>query len=167
MNHNLRQEPDSNARNFTAEFTVAQTPEQAFAAITDVRGWWSENIEGATDQLDAEFTYRYQDIHYSKQRITELVPGHRMVWQVLDAYLDFTDDPREWAGTTIVFEVTPTGDGSAVVRFSHVGLTPEIECYDKCSAAWGFYINGSLKQLITHGEGEPNPTENHEPDHAG
>jgi uncharacterized protein YndB with AHSA1/START domain len=152
-------------QNFTADFTVQQSPEQAFAAITDVRRWWSGNIDGATDQPEAEFIYRYQDIHYSKQRITELVPGRRMVWEVLDAYLNFADDPREWVGTTIVFEVEPEGEGTRV-RFTHVGLTPEAECYDKCSAGWDFYINGSLKQLLTQGEGTPNPTEHHEPVNA-
>jgi uncharacterized protein YndB with AHSA1/START domain len=149
-------------QSYTTEFTVEQTPEQAFAAIADVRAWWSGNIDGITDQPDAEFTYRYQDIHYSKQRITELVPGQRIVWQVLDSHLDFTDDPREWVGSTLVFELTPAADGTSV-HFSHVGLTPESECYDKCSAAWDFYVNGSLKQLITQGSGEPNASEEHEP----
>jgi hypothetical protein len=152
-------------QSFSTEFTVEQTPEQAFAAIADVRSWWSGNIEGVTDQLEAEFTYRYQDMHYSRQRITELVPAQKVVWQVLDAYLAFTNDPRGWVGSTIVFELAPAGDGTSV-RFCHVGLTPDIECYDKCSAAWGFYVHGSLKQLITQGKGAPNTTENHEPDHA-
>jgi Activator of Hsp90 ATPase homolog 1-like protein len=148
-------------QSFTTEFTVEQTPEEAFAAISDVRAWWSGNIEGATDKLGAEFSYRYQDVHYSKQRITELVAGRRIAWKVLDAYLDFTDDPREWVGSEIVFEVEPQGDRT-VVRFSHIGLTPEIECYEKCSSAWGFYINTSLKRLITSGAGAPNPTEDSE-----
>lgn len=52
------------------------------------------------------------------------------------------------------------------MRFSHIGLTPEIECYEKCSSAWGYYINTSLKQLITTNEGAPNPAENHEPEPA-
>lgn len=145
-------------QSFTTEFTVDQSPEQAFAAINNVRGWWSGNIEGATDELGAEFTYRYQDVHYSKQRITELDPGRRVSWQVLDAYLNFTEDPREWVGSEITFELSPSPKGT-LVRFTHVGLVPEAECYDKCSSAWGFYINSSLKSLITGGEGAPNEKE--------
>jgi hypothetical protein len=58
----------------TIAFTVEQSPEEAFAAITSVRDWWSGEIDGSTDQLGAVFTYRYQDVHRSAQRITELVP---------------------------------------------------------------------------------------------
>ncbi len=146
------------SQNFTTAFLVDQTPEEVFAAITNVRGWWSGEIEGRTDQLGEEFTYRYQDMHYSKQRITELVPGERVVWRVLDAHLNFTEDPDEWGGTEITFEVSRKGDQTEV-RFRHVGLVPEVECFAKCSSAWGFYINTSLCQLITMGRGQPNPTE--------
>jgi hypothetical protein len=149
-------------QDFNTRFTVDETPERAFACVTDVRAWWSGDIEGVTDQLGAEFTYRYRDIHYSQQRITELIPGRRVVWQVLDSYLDFTDDPREWVGSRIVFEVTREGDRTAV-QFSHIGLTPESECYEKCSSAWAFYIDTSLKQLITSQEGAPYPAESREP----
>ena len=69
-------------RNFTVVFLLDQTPEEAFAAINNVRGWWSGEIEGSTDKLGEEFTYRYKDVHYSKQRIAELIPGKRVVWLV-------------------------------------------------------------------------------------
>jgi len=143
------------SQNFSTAFVVDQTPEEAFAAITNVARWWSGEIEGNTDELDAEFTYRYQDIHYSKQRITELVPDRKVTWLVLDAYLKFTQDPAEWIGTEVTFEVTREGDKTQV-RFAHVGLVPEVECFEACSSAWSFYVNGSLKRLITTGKGEPN-----------
>lgn len=145
-------------RSFTTEFTVEQSPAQVFAAINDVRGWWSGTIEGATDQLGAEFTYRYKDIHYSKQRISELVPDRLTVWQVLDAHLSFVEDPREWIGSELRFEIEPV-DGATRLRFTHIGLVPEFECYESCSGAWGLYINKSLKDLITHGRVAPNDTQ--------
>ena len=40
------------------------------------------------------------------------------------------------------------------VRFTHVGLVPSYECYSVCSDAWGLYINGSLRNLITKGKGK-------------
>lgn len=67
---------------FTTTLTVDPTPDEAF----------SEEIDGATDELGAEFTYTYQDLHRSTQQITELIPGKRVVWHVLDSYLDFVAD---------------------------------------------------------------------------
>ncbi|HLQ58672.1 MAG TPA: SRPBCC domain-containing protein [Gemmatimonadales bacterium] len=147
-----------NDKNLTSTFTVDQTPEEAFAAINNVRGWWSGEIEGSTDKLGDEFTYRYQDVHYSKQKITEMIPGKKVVWLVLDSYLNFIEDKSEWNGTKITFEIAKEGDKTEV-HFTHVGLVPDHECYGACSNAWGTYINGSLRSLITTGKGQPNPKE--------
>ena len=145
-------------QNYTTTITVSQTPEESFAAINNVRGWWSGDIQGSTDKLGDEFTYRYKDIHRSKQKISELIPGRKVVWLVLDGYLDFVDDKTEWNGTKIVFEVSKKG-GKTEVRFTHLGLVPEYECFDGCSTAWSFYINDSLRNLIATGKGEPNGLE--------
>jgi hypothetical protein len=145
-------------QDYTTSFTVDQTPEEAFNAINNVRGWWSENIEGSTDKLAAEFTYRYEDVHFCKIRITELVPGKKVVWHVLDNRFNFTKDKSEWKGTKIVFEVSKNGDKTET-QFTHLGLVPEYECFDVCSNAWGSYINGSLRSLITTGKGQPNQKE--------
>jgi hypothetical protein len=145
-------------KDYTTSFLVDGTSEQVFAAINNVRGWWSGEIDGRTDKLGAEFTYRYQDVHRSTQRITELVPGKKVVWHVLDAKINFVKDKAEWNGTDIIFEITKKGDKTEL-RFTHVGLVPAIECYGKCAGAWGFYISDSLRSLIATGKGDPNPTE--------
>ena len=144
-----------NSRNFTIALAVDQTPEKAFAAINNVRGWWSEEIEGSTDKSGAEFKYHFKDIHRCKLKITELVPGKKVVWRVLDNDFNFTKDKTEWKGTDVVFEISKKG-GKTEIRFTHVGLVPEYECYDACSEGWSFYINSSLRDLITKGKGQPN-----------
>ncbi len=83
------------SQNYSTKFIVDETPEEAFAAINNVRDWWSGNIEGSTSKLGDEWTYRYKDIHYSKQKITEFIPGKKVVWLVLDSYLNFIEDKTE------------------------------------------------------------------------
>jgi hypothetical protein len=144
---------------FTTTFSVDQTPQEAFEAIINVRGWWSGEIEGPTDELSGEFTYRYEDVHYSTQKVTELVPGKRVVWQVLDSYLAFVEDKREWNGSRLIFDIARKGDKTEV-RFTHAGLLPAHECYGVCSSAWSSYIRGSLRSLIATGKGQPNAKEN-------
>jgi hypothetical protein len=144
--------------NYTTTFMVDQTPEEAFAAINNVRGWWSEEIEGSTDKLSAEWSYHFKDIHRCKMKITELIPNKKVVWHVLDNYFSFTKDKTEWKDTEITFEVSKKGDKTEV-HFTHLGLVPEYECYDVCSTEWSNYINGSLRNLITTGKGQPNQKE--------
>jgi hypothetical protein len=152
------EEPVMNNQNFTTTFSVDQTPEEVFDAINNVRGWWSGEIEGSTDKLGDEFTYRYQDVHYSKQKIIEVIPNKKVTWLVLDNHLNFIKDKNEWKGTKIIFEISKKG-GKTEIRFTHLGLVPEYECFDICSTAWGSYINGSLRSLITAGKGQPNQKE--------
>ena len=145
-----------NDQNFTSTFSVDQTPEEVFAAINDVRGWWSGDIEGSTRNLGDEFTYRYEDFHYSKQKITELIPGKRVVWLVTDSSLSFTENSSELTGTEVTFDISCESDAT-VIRFTHVGLVPEFECFSDCSNGWNFYINGSLQSFIATTTKQPNP----------
>jgi hypothetical protein len=145
-------------QNYSTTFTVDQTPEEVFAAINHVRGWWSEEIEGSTDKLGETFDYHYKDVHRCKMQITELVPNQKVVWLVLDNYFNFIQDQSEWKGTEVTFEVSQKGDQTEV-HFTHLGLVLEYECFEICSNAWGFYINTSLRDLITTGAGQPNGKE--------
>lgn len=143
-------------KHFTATFTVDQDPERVFQAINDVRGWWSGEVEGESGKLGDEFTYRVEGAHYSKQCVTEFIPGKRVVWHVVDARLEFVDDKDEWKGTDIVFDIASKG-GKTELRFAHEGLAPTFECYEDCSNGWSMLVNGNLKKLIATGEHQPSP----------
>lgn len=139
---------------FTTTFLVEQPPEKVFKAINNVRGWWSENVEGDTARLNAVFYYHYQDIHRCTFKITEFLPGKKVVWHVLQNDFSFVEDKTEWNGTDVVFEISRKGDKTEVL-FTHVGLVPDYECHDVCTDAWSTYINHSLFDLITEGKGDP------------
>lgn len=145
-------------QDFITTILVDRSPKAAFDAINDPRAWWSEEIEGITDQLNAEWAYHYQDVHRCKMKVIELVPAEKVVWLVTDNYFHFTKDKTEWIGTKIVFEISEK-DEQTEIRFTHQGLVPAYECYDICYNAWSGYINKSLRELITTGTGKPNKGE--------
>jgi hypothetical protein len=140
---------------FTTSILVDQSPKEVFHAVNNVRGWWSEEIEGSTNKFNDEWNYHYQDVHQAKMKIVEFVPNEKVVWLVTDNYFSFTKDKKEWKGTKIIFEIAKKGNQTEL-QFTHLGLVPEYECYDICENAWDTYIQKSLYSLITTGKGQPN-----------
>lgn len=143
---------------FSITLQVDKTREEVFNAINNVRGWWSEMIEGGTEKLNDEFIYRHKELHYSKQRLIEVVPGQKVVWLVTDSSLNFINHKSEWTDTKISFEIIEKNNKTQI-RFTHHGLVPECECYEACFNGWSYYINDSLLPLITTGKGQPDRIE--------
>ncbi|NNU33425.1 SRPBCC domain-containing protein [Mucilaginibacter sp. S1162] len=143
-------------QNFNTTIIVDKSPAEVFDAINNVKGWWTENLEGSTHNLNDEFEVRFGDVHYSKQKLTEVIPGEKVVWLITDSKLTFVKDQTEWRGTKIVFDIVKR-DGKTQVTFTQYGLTPAFECYGGCSNARTDYIQNSLYNLITTGKGNPSP----------
>lgn len=148
----FKSETTMNKENFTTSITVDNSPAEVFNAINNVRGWWQGKIEGNTEKLDEEFSYQMEDIHFSKQKIVEVIPNKKIVWLITESRLNFIKDKSEWTGTKVIFEISEI-DNKTQVRFTHLGLFPNVECYDACSNAWQQLIQQSLHSLITTGKG--------------
>ncbi|MET7768890.1 SRPBCC domain-containing protein [Nocardia sp. NPDC005366] len=141
-------------QSFTTTITSNRTPEAVTDAVLDVRRWWSETLVGNSAHPGDVFTYEVPGVHRSTIRVTEVVPGGSVVWRVLDNWIEFVDDKTEWNDTEIRFDITEV-DGGTELRFTHVGLVPRFECFDACRKGWTFYIETSLRELITTGTGRP------------
>ncbi len=49
----------------------------------------------------------------------------------------------------MVFDIE-RGDHDTTINVPHVGLVPELECYEVCSGAWTHHLDAGLRaQLVT------------------
>lgn len=141
-------------QNYTAAITVNAKPAEVFKSINDISKWWTDDLEGNSQKLNDEFTVHFGDIHHSTQKLTELIPDQKVVWLVTESKLTFIKDQSEWKNTEIIFEIIPQGSRTHI-SFTHIGLVPEIECFNSCSKGWDYYFKGSLFKLLTEGKGTP------------
>lgn len=146
------------SKDFKTSILVDKSPADIIDAIVNFRAWWSEEIEGITDQLNETFFYHYKDVHLCKIKLVEIIPDKKLVYKVLDNEFNFTKDKTEWINTKLIFDILPE-NGKTKLVFTHEGLVPTDECYNVCEDAWTSYIQGSLYSLITTGKGKPNPKE--------
>jgi hypothetical protein len=143
-------------KNFSTAFTTTKTAIEAYNAIGNFRGWWSQSIEGNTNIPGETFFYHYKDVHLCKLQLMHALPGKKLVYKVVDNHFNFTKHESEWKNSSLIFEID-TNDGITTVTFTHQGLDKTQECYHICKESWMNYINKSLHQLIETGQGNPNP----------
>lgn len=141
-------------QDFSTTFLVDQPPMEVFDAINHIGGWWTENFEGNSQKLNDEYSVRFGDVHYSNQKLIEVIPGEKVVWLITDSKLTFVEHQTEWTGTKVSFEISKQGDKTQL-HFTHQGLVPQFECFNGCSKGWEQYAQHSLHSFITTGKGMP------------
>lgn len=139
-------------KDFTTTITVEKSSREVFEIITkDVAKWWGgKDLTGSSTKLNDEFVICHPGQHYSKQRVTEFIPGTRLAWDVTDSEMSWLNDKTEWTGTRMIFELTPDGN-KTLLRFTHEGLAPAKECYVRVSQGWNMIITDWLFSFITEG----------------
>lgn len=130
------------------------TPEEAVARISQVDRWWSTNHEGRADNVGDVFTVRFGSGDRYTIRIAELEPGERVVWDVTDSFQGWVADPSEWVGTRIAWTIKKEANGVSI-DMTHVGLAPNLECFDRCKQGWDYLAQESLFRYLTEGKGRP------------
>jgi hypothetical protein len=142
---------------YRADIAVHCSAQKAFESISRVSAWWTENIEGNTENLNDEFTVRFGET-FSRFKITEAIPSQKLVWHVLDCNLHWMNDKKEWKNTKILWQISGSGLSSRI-SMTHIGLNAGIECFEDCTKGWNHYIKVSLFKFIEEGKGEPDHKE--------
>ena len=140
-------------QDYTTSITVNVDPMEVFRHINSVNKWWTENTEGSSEKLNDIFTVNFGQT-FITLKITESIPGKKIVWNVTDCNKHWLINKKEWKGTQVIWEIS-TKASSTRVDFTHLGLAPELECFGVCEKAWNDYLQNSLKNLINKGEGMP------------
>ena len=139
-------------QDFTTTVMVEQKPAEVFNTLLNVRAWWSglydESFEGSSEKLGDEFSFLAGGgVHFTKQKLVELIPNKKVAWLVTEANLSFVDKTDEWNGTKISFEISQEL-GKTKIVFTHIGLVPEFQCYNSCAPAWTQYVQERLTDVL-------------------
>ena len=140
-------------QDYSATIQVNATAEEAFQKISRVNEWWAKNFEGDASHLNDTFKVTFGTTWVSFM-ITEFVPNKKIVWYVTDCHLPWLKDKKEWNGTKVTWEIN-TERSITTIQMTHIGLTPDVECYNTCEEGWNGHIKDSLSKLIMEGTGMP------------
>ena len=140
-------------QDFSYILTVKATAKEAMKKIARVNLWWAKNFKGKASKLNDKFSVYFGDT-YVNFRISEVIPGKKIIWLVTDCNLHWIKDKKEWKNTEVVWTLTQKG-GKTQIDFVHKGVTPESECYASCKPGWTHHLKDSLLKLINEGKGFP------------
>ncbi|PWT73469.1 MAG: ATPase [Bacteroidetes bacterium] len=140
-------------QDYTATIEVNGDTKEAFQKISKVDEWWAKTFKGKALQKGDHFRVEFGDTTVDFD-IKEAVPDKKIIWHVSDCYLPFLNDKTEWTGTEVVWEISPKNRHTEI-KMTHVGLSPDAECFEVCQQGWNKHIKSSLVNLINENKGMP------------
>ena len=110
---------------------IDASPEKVFPLCATPHGfssWWAADVTENAGVVDLGFFKRATLYRLELLRSLE---AREVEWRVLSG--------QEWAGTRILFELTPNKAGT-VLRFAHADWKAETDYFSMCTATWGELI---------------------------
>src|SRR5450432_3596879 len=112
-------------QSYGAAMMVSQSANEVFKSINSVSKWWTENLEGDSENLNGVFTVDFGNDSFVTHKLIEVVPNKKVVWLVTDCNLPWLKDKTEWTNTKMSFEIS-TENNSTTIHFTHIGIVPEV-----------------------------------------
>lgn len=137
---------------FTSRISAEISASEAIKKISSVPEWWGVTFTGSSKNQNDTFTVKMSGDSFFNFTVAELIPGKRVVWLVTDCNMPWYFDKKEWANTKLIFDLTENNNLTEL-KFTHEGLTPDVECYKDCEPGWTYWIQTSLFSFLTNGKG--------------
>lgn len=136
-------------KNYHKTILVNASIEESMEKISNIDLWWKKDYTGSAKKLNDKFTVPFTDPSFVDFVVSELKPGKKVVWKVTDCYLPWFKNKKEWNNTEVVFQLSEENQKTKI-DFTHVGLVPEVECFEVCQKGWDGHLN-NLGKLINEG----------------
>ncbi len=130
-------------RSFQTAISISRPTAEVFQKITQIPQWWTADFVGKCVDVGDEFIIHHPGAHYAKHLVIESLANQKLVWLVTESKLDWLHNPGEWTNTRMIFKWSP-----GELRFTHKGLTPDKESYERCSQGWKEVIGQKLLHFI-------------------
>ena len=138
--------------NYCKKMNIDASAKRLFDAFSKELGdWWGNSHEGVSqigDTMTIGFEENPSQWVFEAQ---ELMEGKRIVLKCLLSDHQHEGLPgtiqQEWKGSQLIWEFKPI-DGMTEVSFTHLGLTPELECFNVCEQGWDHYLGEGITRYL-------------------
>lgn len=143
---------------YEAEIAIDAPCRRVFEAITTLEGlvgWWATSATGSGSP-GAKFELGFAGLDETiTWRVDTVVAPSLVAWTCIS----HTGLP-DWDGTKVVFELSEHDTALTVLKFRHIGLVPELDCFEQCHAGWEHFLP-SLRAYAEQGQGTPFAGQHH------
>ena len=147
------------SKDYARSITVRCSPETAYnAATSEFDKWWTDPGTNLSE-IGNVATFRFPpNVSTWTFKATRLEPHALVEHECVGANHIMPEKPEasrtEWLGTIMRFEIHEVEDGTQIT-LTHIGLQPNLECYEICEAGWDHFFMKSLKAYLDSGTGIP------------
>lgn len=121
----------------------------------EINKWWGKT-DNSTSKIGDEFSIFFGETEW-RFRVKEYLPFEKITWHCIranHAHGKMADIKEEWLNSEVNWNFIDN-HGKTKISFVHIGLVPELNCFDVCKSGWDYFISTSLKNYLDTGEGNP------------
>ena len=137
---------------YSKSLTIKSPIGKVFAAVATVsglKGWRPPLVTGSAAQgRKIRFGFRGMD-EFIIMRVTASEAPTYVEWRC-----ETHSSLEEWKNSRPIFKFSRQANGASKLDFRHVGLGPNLECFDDCRLGWDHFL-ASIKSLCETGQGNP------------